>query len=304
VWHTGAQGQTDYRDGYTGAYDTSPFNLEQGDTTDRMRDTAAFDRSEGYPGPDGDRGWGPEPEEQSSRGRGHRARHGRYDDEDDHFSRPGRRRWPVVTGALVLLVLLIGGGAYGFWQYNQRQYYVSVSPAGFVSIFRGTDQSVAGISLSSLQSQSTLKASMLTSADQATLQQTISANSLTDAEHRIDSLQTQVNNCQQRYTELAAWQTKYLAYQRYLTAKAMATKTKTKAPAVVASPGAMPTQVPGADECATSTVFGIQASALPTSGESAPPATTASPSPTPSASVKSTATAKPTASASATATAG
>jgi serine/threonine protein phosphatase PrpC len=306
MWHPGSPGQADYRDGYTGAYDTSPFTTEQGNQKDRVRDTAAFERPDGYAGPDGDRGWGPEPDERGKRGRGHRARHGRYDDGDDGFARSARRRWPVVTGALVLLVLLIGGGAYGFWQYNQRQFYVSVSPQGFVSIYRGTDQSLAGISLSSIQSQSTLKASMLNSTDQATLRQTISANSLTDAQQRIDQLQTQVTNCQQTYTKLAAWQTQYLAYKAYLTAKATAAHTKAKAPAVVPSPGAMPAPLSDADACAPSTAFGIPVSALPTNGESAPPATTTSPSPTPSASAsaKSTAAARSTAAATASATAG
>ncbi len=312
VWHPGSPGQADYRDGYTGAYDTSPFTLEQGEANDRVRDTreardardtAAFERSPGYPGHDGDREWGPEPGERGTRGRGHRAKHGRYDDEDDGLGGLGRRRWPVVSGALVLLVLLVGGGAYGFWQYNQRQYYISVSPAGFVSIFRGTNQNLAGISMSSLQSQSTLKASMLNGTDQATLQQTISANSLADAKQRIDRLQTEATTCQQTYTKLAAWQTSYLAYQRYLTEKATATRTKAKQPAVVPSPGAMPAQ-PDADQCAPATAFGIAASTLPASGESAPPAATTSPSPTPSATVRSTATAKTAATPSATAATG
>ncbi len=65
-----------------------------------------------------------------------------------------------MTGALVLLVLLLGGGAYGAWWYNQQQYYVGVQD-GYVAIFRGTNQSLAGISLSSLLTRSTLKVSQL-----------------------------------------------------------------------------------------------------------------------------------------------
>jgi protein phosphatase len=302
VWHTGPQRTADYRDGYTGTFDTSPFDLDQPDTQDRMRDTASFERSDGYPGHDGDQGWGPESADRGRRGgRGHRARHGRYDDDYGH-GRSGRRRWPVVTGALVLLVLLLGGGAYGFWRYNQNQYYVGVSPAGFVSVFRGTNQNLAGISMSSLQKVSTLKASMLTSTDQAALQQTITANSLNDAEQRIDRLQGEATTCQNKYQTLAAWQTEYLAYTKYTAEKAMATKTKTKPPAVVVnSPGAMPFQVPDADMCAPSKAFGIPAAALPADGETAPPVTTASPttSPTPTTTAKPKTTATATASATA-----
>ena len=90
---------------------------------------------------------------QGGRG-GHRARRRDYD-EDDDYGRRGRRRWPIVSAALVLLVLLVGGGAYGSWRYNQSQYYVGEQD-GFVAIFRGTNQSLAGISLSSLVQRTTL----------------------------------------------------------------------------------------------------------------------------------------------------
>jgi PPM family protein phosphatase len=306
VWNSGppsAQGSGGYRDGYTGTFDTSAFGYDPAAPQDRHGDTAAFDRADGFAGPDDDRGWGPESDDRGRRRGGHRAKHGRYDggDDDDHYDRPSRRRWPVVTGAFALLVLLLGGGAYGFWRYNQSQYYVGVSADGFVSIFQGTNQSLAGISMSTLRSKSPLKASMLTADDQSTLQQTISAGSMSDAQQRINQLQTEASDCQMKYQQLATWQHQYLAYKAYLTAQAVAKAHKAKAPAVVNNPGAMPTQLPNAEECAPSTAFGIAASALPAAGESTPSTAVSA---TPTASTRPTSTATPTVRPSASATAG
>jgi serine/threonine protein phosphatase PrpC len=293
AWGGNAPGAAGFRDGYTGAFDTSAFDFDPAEAQDRVRDTASFERADGYREDEGGE-WSAEADDRGGR----RARHGRYDDADDDdddedYGRRSKRRWPVVSGALGLLVLLLAGGAYGFWRYNQGQYYVSVSSNGFVSIFRGTDQSVAGLSMSSLLSESTLKASMLTSSDQATLQQTISANSQGDAQQRIDRLQAEVDACRQKYQELAAWQSKYQAYQAYLTAKALAARNHAKAPAVVNSPGAMQIQMPGPDECAPSTAFGIPASALPAAGEKVPAATpTSTPTSTPTKSPGPTSSAK------------
>jgi len=282
-YQTGPQGTAGYSDGYTGTFDTSAFDFDRPDSRDRVRDTAAFERPDGFPGQDDDR-YGADADDRGRRGGGHRAGRRRYDDgdgDDDGYGRPTRRRWPIVTGALALLVVLVGGGLYGFWRYNQSQYYVGVTPDGYVSIFRGTDQSLAGISLSSLISRSTLKASLLTSGDQATLQQTITASSVNDAQLRIDQLQGQVTQCQQTYQTLATWKIKNAAYQAYLTAKTQATAHHGKAPAVVANPGLMPTQLPGADQCAPSTAFGILASALPAAGTTTGTPAAATPSATP-----------------------
>jgi serine/threonine protein kinase len=173
------------------------------------------------------------------------------------------RRWPIVVGALTLLLALIIGGGYGFWRYNQSQFYIGVDQNGNVAIYRGTNESLLGVSLSTLLSTSTLKASMLTSTDQASLAQTISVSNWDNAEQRIFALQSTAKNCQTTYQTLATWQTENLSYQLYLQAKAQAVKAKTKTPAVVNNPGPMPYGLPSANECAPSTAFGISASALP-----------------------------------------
>jgi protein phosphatase len=249
-----------------------------------MRDTASFERGDGFPGPDDDGG-----EAQAGvRGRrpgGHRAGRRRYD--DDESGHRGRRRWPVVTTALVLLVLVVGGGGYGFWRYNQGQYYVG-EQNGFVAIFRGTNQSVAGISLSSLVQRSTLPVSQLRTGDQAGLAQTISTDNLNDAHTLLDQLQGQVNQCTQEWQAVAAWPADSARYQAEVTAAAKS-KGKIKVPAGD-NPGPQP-DAPDAANCASATALGVT---IPASQPAATTSPSASTSPKPSTTPTSSATSSPT----------
>jgi hypothetical protein len=276
------------RDGYTGSFDTAGFETDgyagrdgDGFGTGRF-DTKGFDR---VPGDEDDED---EYDEPGGGRHGHRGSRHRYDDDDDGYGHHrGRRRWPIVTGALVLLVLLLGGGAYGAWWYNQQQYYVGVQD-GYVAVFQGTNQSLAGMSLSKLLTRSTLKVSQLGLTDQNSLTQTISKSSLGDATTLIDGLQTEANACQKQWAALATWQAKTVSYNAAV-AKDKASKAKPK-PTVPASdaPGPMPA-TPDPDSCAPSSAYGIPASALPGSQPVAPATTpTVKPSvtPAPTATVK------------------
>jgi PPM family protein phosphatase len=292
VWQTAPMGQapSGYHEGYTGAYDTSSFDFDNAETQDGTQDTAAFERPNGFPGQDD--GWYGREGERGRRGGGHRKR-GRNDNEDDDYRPRRKRRWPIVTGSLVLLVVLVAAGGYGFWRYNQSQYYVGIDgKTGAVAIYQGTNQSVAGINLSRLYSDSTLKASKLTPDDQAELTQTISRSSLQDAQQKINQLAGEASQCQQTYTALQTWQQKNTSFKNYLTAKAQATAHKSKPPAVVQPAGPMPTQLPSQDQCAASTEFSIAPAALPTPGEAA--ATAPAPAATKAPAAHATATTTPT----------
>jgi len=64
-----------------------------------------------------------------------------------HFAWP-RRRWPMVTTSLVVLVAVIAAGGFIGWRWTQGQYYVGADSKGQVVIYRGVSQRIAGISLS------------------------------------------------------------------------------------------------------------------------------------------------------------
>jgi PPM family protein phosphatase len=196
-----------------------------------------------------------------------------------------------VKLTLVLLVLLLGGGAYGAWWYNQQQFFVG-QQGGNVSIFRGTNQSIAGISLSSLVSRSQLPVGELGASDQAVIAQTISKSSLAQAQALIATLQAKVTGCHNQWTALVNWQS---ANSRYLQAVAAAHKAKSKAP-VKGNPGPMPAE-PDAADCAPAAEFGI------TSGLPGQPGTQTTPTPTPTPTHSATPTTKATAKATTKATA-
>lgn len=74
-----------------------------------------------------------------------------YADDDygaDELGDTGRRRWPIVTSILVVLLLVVAGGGYFAWRLTQNQYYVG-SDGQQVIIYRGVNQTVAGLHLSS-----------------------------------------------------------------------------------------------------------------------------------------------------------
>ena len=214
----------------------------------------------------------------------HRARRHRLDDDDDYAPQhDGRRRWPIVTTLLVVLVLFILGGLYGGWRYIQGQYYIGVQN-GNVAIFRGVNQSLAGISLSSLvQRYDNLPVAQVVPSDQAMIHQTITESSLTAAQSLVGQIQSGVTSCHQKWQQLVNWNSADQRYQQELALyKAKQTKTPPKD-----NPGPQPA-TPDITECASASAFGIPATALPTGQQ---PVT--APSTAPSARSTSTASPRP-----------
>jgi protein phosphatase len=221
----------------------------------------------------------------------HRATRRRDDDEDDYSGqREGRRRWPIVTAVLVLLVLLIGGGLYGGWRYVQGQYFVGVQD-GNVAIFRGVNQNLAGISLSSLVQRTDVPLSQVVAGNRGQISQTIPASNLAAAQSVVSDIQTRVTQCHQKYAAVVQWQIADAKYQGQLAAyRAHRLKTPPKD-----NPGVQP-PTPDAADCAPSTAFGIPVGALgtqPVVAPSIPPAPKPTVKPSTKPSPRTTATRTP-----------
>jgi serine/threonine protein phosphatase PrpC len=246
-------------------------------------------------GPAGPGGTGPRATSNGRRGShgagSGRGQRGRYDDDDDATGRrEAKRRWPIVTSVLVLLVLVVGGGLVAGWQYVRGQYYIG-DAGGHVAIFRGVNEDVAGISLSSLvQQYSNVPLSQLVAQDQDQIAQTISYGSLRDAQTVAGQLQQSVTQCRQQYAALVTWQSRNTRYQTALTAYNHLPAAAKRSASKPTPPPAEP-PVPVASKCAAPAAFGIQASALPGNASNSAGRTTGQPggeTPTTTPSAKST----------------
>ena len=106
----------------------------------------------------------------------------------------GRLRW-LRRGLVALLVLVVvGGGAYAAYDWSQHQYYVGAHD-GHVTIFRGVSQDLGPISLSSVESESEVGVDDLPDFYRQEVEQTISVDTLAAAEDRVDVLRTEAGKC-------------------------------------------------------------------------------------------------------------
>jgi serine/threonine protein phosphatase PrpC len=128
-----------------------------------------------------------------------------------------RRRWPIVTSVLLLLVIVIVGGGYAGWRYTQDQYYVGAHD-GQVVIFRGVNQTVAGIALSHVFEHTDIPLDKVPTTDKQSITSTILATSLADARRIIGNIRSGYQACQTANTKRAAYVQKLQQYRDALAA--------------------------------------------------------------------------------------
>jgi len=167
------------------------------------------------------------------------------------------RRWPIVTISVSVLLIAVVAGSLAFWQWSQGQYYVGADSRGQVMIYRGIDQRVLGISLSSPYQSTGIQLAQVPAPYQQTLKATDAASSLHGAQEIVANVRSAVSTCHQQYTALQNWVAQENAYRAAL---AQFEKNQLPAKDKPKPPPARP--VPPAATCPASTAFGIPASAL------------------------------------------
>ncbi len=171
--------------------------------------------------------------------------------------RASRRRWPIVTTSLVVLLAVIIGGGYVAWRWSQDQYYVGADDHGQVILYRGVNERIVGVSLSRPYQSTGIQIAQVPTPYQQTLKATDAASSLHNAQAIVTNVRSAVSTCQQQYTALKNWVQLDNAYQAALT---QFNKNKKPAKDKPKPPPARPAQP--AQTCPASTAFGIPASAL------------------------------------------
>ncbi len=107
-----------------------------------------------------------------------------------------------MTSVLALFVLLIGTGLLIGYQAIQSQYYVGISQ-GQVAVFRGLNQGLFGISLSSVYQRTGIAVNLVPPADVQAIGRS-STGSLAQAMRFVANIRTQ--SCDAAYARLRQWE--------------------------------------------------------------------------------------------------
>jgi PPM family protein phosphatase len=126
-----------------------------------------------------------------------------------------RRRWPIVTSVLVLLVVVIIGGAYAGWRYTQDQYYVGANGSK-VAIFQGVNETVAGVRLSHVYQHTDIPLAAVPTTYQASIRATTSPGNLSSARTTLENIRKAYQTCQSDFAALNKWNSEEAAYKTAL----------------------------------------------------------------------------------------
>ena len=109
----------------------------------------------------------------------------------------------MVTTILVVLLIVIVGGGYAAWRYTQGQYYVGTDGRQVI-IYRGVNQQVLGMSLSSVYQQTGIPLSHVPATDLPQVRSTITASSLADAQKTVSTIR-QTCTCDSTTAAYSTW---------------------------------------------------------------------------------------------------
>jgi len=202
--------------------------------------TAGFGPAEGYGEPQGAFG-----EPYGTFGGAEQA----YDDYDGEDAPRRKGRWLKISLALAVTLGLIGGAGYFGWRWTQGQYYVGAD-GDVVAVYRGINQNLAGLNLSSVYQQyGDVELKYLPAYQRTQVTKTIQAKSLDDAREQVKNLGAQAAVCKKVSEGAKAPQ----------------------APAATPTPGATPTTVTNAGyrtagSPSPATTIPGQATSSPTTG--------------------------------------
>jgi PPM family protein phosphatase len=191
-----------------------------------------------------------------------------------------RRRWPIVTTALVVLVAVVIGGGYIFYRVSQNQYYVAANSNGQVLIYRGINNyHFLGVNWFSPYQQTGLQLAEVPSNDLQAVKTAASSGSLAQVHQTVANIDAAVKECRTQYALQELWVSKENAYRAY-EAEVAAAKQKRPTGSTAnlgpqpPNPGPSPLAVGQRPSgtggtCPPSETFGIPASVLtPASGSS------------------------------------
>jgi PPM family protein phosphatase len=142
---------------------------------------------------------------------GHRGRTAAAADADLPDGGRARRRWPLVTSIVAVLVLLVVGGLVVGWQIIQGEYYVALDGSQVV-IYRGVSDEIAGLHLSSVYKR---YPNLTATAVPSDLQLPTSPGSLAKAQQTVTTIQRTVT-CTQVQHARTAWSRQDAAYRAAL----------------------------------------------------------------------------------------
>ncbi len=129
------------------------------------------------------------------------ARQDSGDDDGDEDGRGRGGRWWRVVGVLGVLVLLVAGGA-GAWAWGRQQFFVGAD-GGDVAIFRGLQQDLGPVVLSSVYEQQGLSTQDLPDYWQQQVEDRIGADDLAEARQVVSQLRLRSVECRQAAAQAA-----------------------------------------------------------------------------------------------------